>query len=100
MYTLDLVLMGKWYDMIESGVKTEEYRENKPYWRNRLLWKQYEYGIPKYQYKPYTHVRFRRGYTSISMLYEIKEITIGEGKQEWGAPIGWCFIIKLGTRIQ
>ncbi len=30
--TLDLVLREKWYRMIESGVKTEEYREIKPFW--------------------------------------------------------------------
>lgn len=37
MKTLDLVLKGKWYDMIASGEKTEEYREIKPYWEKRLL---------------------------------------------------------------
>ena len=30
MKTLDLVLKHKWYDMIESGLKTEEYREIRP----------------------------------------------------------------------
>ena len=34
---LDLVLKKKWYDMIESGEKTEEYREIKPYWEKRLV---------------------------------------------------------------
>lgn len=37
MKTLDLVLKGKWYDMIASGEKTEEHRETKPYWEKRLL---------------------------------------------------------------
>lgn len=37
MKTLNLVLTGKWYDMIASGEKTEEYREIKPYWEKRLL---------------------------------------------------------------
>lgn len=35
---LDLPLKKEWYNMIESGVKTEEYREIKPYWCNRLLY--------------------------------------------------------------
>lgn len=35
---LDLPLKKEWYEMIESGVKTEEYREIKPYWCNRLLY--------------------------------------------------------------
>lgn len=34
MKILDLPLKAKWYDMIESGVKPEEYREIKPYWGN------------------------------------------------------------------
>lgn len=32
MKTLCLPLKKEWYKMIESGVKTEEYREIKPYW--------------------------------------------------------------------
>lgn len=35
--TLPLPLKKEWYNMIESGVKTEEYREIKPYWINRLI---------------------------------------------------------------
>ena len=32
MKVLHLVLKRKWYDMIASGEKIEEYREIKPYW--------------------------------------------------------------------
>ena len=35
--TLHLFLKDKWYDLIKSGDKTEEYRDIKPYWLNRLL---------------------------------------------------------------
>ena len=35
--TLHLVLNSKWYEMIESGEKTEEYRETKQYWVKRFL---------------------------------------------------------------
>lgn len=34
--TLNLTLKKKWFDMIASGEKKEEYREIKPYWMNRL----------------------------------------------------------------
>lgn len=37
MKVLDLVLKGKWYDMIASGEKREEYREIKPYWIKRII---------------------------------------------------------------
>ena len=129
---LDLPLKKEWYEMIESGIKKEEYREIKPYWCNRLLygcslgineyWKPVlektfkaieEHGerIPKafnlehllvweYGIRAYTHVRFRYGYTKRTMLFELKDITIGKGKTEWGAPEDKeVFILKLGDRI-
>ena len=34
---LHLTLKRKWYEMVASGIKTEEYREIKPYWEKRLL---------------------------------------------------------------
>lgn len=37
--TLKLTLNKKWFDLIEKGIKTEEYREIKPYWFSRLLYK-------------------------------------------------------------
>lgn len=54
MKILDLVLKGKWYDMIASGEKREEYREIKPYWEKRLVdynglrnyYRQYRESLP------------------------------------------------------
>lgn len=84
MKILDLPLKAKWYDMIESGVKPEEYREIKPYWEKRLI------------NRGYTHVRFRYGYTKRTMLREIESIRFGYGNPEWGAPKDkHVFIIKL-----
>ena len=37
MKVLELTLNKKWFDLIEKGVKTEEYREVKRYWIVRLL---------------------------------------------------------------
>ena len=90
MIILDLVLKGKWYDMIERGAKLEEYREIKPYWNKRLF------------SRPYTHVRFRRGYTKKSMTYTIPgEIRKGFGFAAcWGAPSNkQVYIIPIGTRV-
>jgi len=36
MKTLKLTIKKKWFDMILSGEKTEEYREIKPYWTFRF----------------------------------------------------------------
>lgn len=129
MKTLYLPLKKEWYEMIESGVKIEEYREIKPYWCDRLLMG-YPLGreywnavlpnafknarksknvaisdalhhllIWNYGLRDYTHVKFSYGYTKRTMTFEIEEITIGRGKTEWGAPSNDVFIIKLGKKI-
>ena len=105
--TLHLVLIGKWYDMIESGEKTEEYRETKQYWIKRILegstTKHPELtSIPRQISKQakYERVCFHRGYTNRTMIFEIKEVSIGIGKATWGAPVDKeVIIIKLGRRI-
>ena len=88
MKTLHLVLKHKWYDMIASGEKKEEYREIKPYWTKRLTYP-----------CRYTYVCFHRGYTSTTMTFAIKSIGTGQGNPEWGAPNDPVFIIKLGKRV-
>lgn len=104
---LDLPLKKEWYNMIESGTKTEEYREVKPYWIKRLcansdkLWQCADCDgllmcsacfLPK----NYTHVRFRYGYAKRTITREIESISIGYGKPEWGAPTDkQVFIIKF-----
>ena len=105
--TLHLVLIGKWYDMIESGEKTEEYREIKHYWVKRILEdstaQQPELtSIPRPISKQtkYERVCFHRGYTNRTMIFEIKDISGGVGKAIWGAPKDKeVIIIKLGNRI-
>ena len=116
MKTLYLPLKKEWYEMIESGEKTEEYREIKPYWEKRLL--QFEeikrdivclramrfigckVNVCARYSRGYTHVCFSYGYTKRTMTFECKGITIGKGNPAWGAPkICKVFIIKLGKRI-
>lgn len=112
---LHLPLKAKWYDMIESGEKTEEYREITPYFMVRL----FEMNDDEVtgNYRPmskktaqdivnhpecseiiseaiecydirarYTHVRFHYGYTQRCFINRIDSITIGRGNPEWGAP--------------
>ena len=87
--TLFLPLKAKWYDMIESGEKTEEYREFKKYWFKRLANKKYKY------------VRFSYGYTRRTMTFEIEDLGWDIGRPEWGATPGKvCFVIRLGRRLK
>lgn len=122
MKTLNLVLKHKWYDMIESGEKKEEYREIKPYWANRLLRirRDFAYDFDSWSdcidmlksetehamkamnavYKDYEQVCFHKGYTSTVMTFKIYRISTGKGNPEWGAPTDRpVFIIKLGDRV-
>ena len=106
--TLHLVLKGKWYDMIESGKKTEEYREPKLYWIKRILdgssAKRPELAPVSSRlslWTKYERVCFHRGYTSQTMTFKIKGVSVGMGNVAFGAPVDKAvIIIKLGNRIQ
>lgn len=114
MKILYLPLRKEWYEMIERGDKPEEYREESPYWRRRLIecygafdWCDMR-GLggrlcggcsagPRFKY--FDAVCFSYGYTRRRMMFECKGITVGQGRPEWGAPDHETFIIKLGKRI-
>ena len=99
MRTLHLILKRKWYDMIASGEKKEEYREITPYYIERLnSWLLINKGSrPLYHYD---NICFHRGYTKTTMTFSINGILIGPGKPGWGAEPGKkYFIIKLGEQI-
>ena len=102
MKILDLSLTYKWYDMIASGTKREEYREIKDYWLHRLTYIRFFTGKLDSELslaKHYDFVRFHRGQGGkLSMLIECKGISVGYGNPEWGAPTNKeVFIIKLGN---
>ena len=87
MNILHLTLKKKWFDMILAGIKIEEYREIKPYWRKRLLGKKF-YAI-----------HFRNGYGKSAPCFTIKLTRLYKslGIVEWGAPAGKeVFILRLG----
>jgi hypothetical protein len=90
MKILHLTLKKKWFDMIASGQKNEEYREMKPYWSKRLI------GID------YDVVRFRNGYSLSSpvVTLEYKGLLAGLGVTQWGAPVGeTVYILRLGKIV-
>lgn len=101
---LYLAVSKKWFDLIASGKKREEYREIKPYWEKRLLnykaLKEYaeknfkELHIKKYLFPHrtpiedvcerfpagFTHVRFTNGYgfDRPSLEFEIDSISFSK----------------------
>lgn len=95
MRTLHLTLKKRWFDMIASGEKKEEYREIKDYWIARLM--------VHNQPQKYQCVQFRNGYSkdAPTMLIECKGISIGKPAFKWyGAETNKnVFIISLGNII-
>ena len=85
---LMLTLKKKWFEMIASGEKKEEYRDLKQYWITRLE-------------RKVDTIHFKNGYSNDvpEMYVECKAISINGGKPEWG----WdekCFVIKLGAVLE
>jgi hypothetical protein len=124
MKTLNLTLKRKWFDMILSGEKKEEYREIKPYWASRLLDlnEELEYGVfdemiedminpfkrhngPddlmnffNVSFKDFDAVKFRNGYAKDAPAFTIalKGIEIKKGKESWGAEEGkYYFVLNI-----
>ena len=87
--------------MILSGENTEEYREKKDYWIDRLC--DFEKCLNENSYshfKTFDTVTFKNGYqkNAPEMVVEFKGIDIGEAKPEWSDNWqGDVFIIKLGS---
>lgn len=90
METLHLNLKKKWFDMILSGEKKEEYREVKPYWTKRL--KNF------LEEKPFDYIIFKNGYqkNAPTMKVELVSINFGWSKTEWSDTVGKCYVLKLG----
>ena len=63
-----LVLKHKWFDMIASGRKRAEYRDDSDFWRKRIFRKEV--------------VVFHKGYTKETMRFKIKTIERNEGTIE------------------
>ena len=88
--TLELTLKRKWFDMVASGEKKEEYRAASKWIMSRIEGKKYE------------TVRFRNGYNADSPVCVCEYLgwELGYGKLKWGggSAIGNpIVVIKLGN---
>lgn len=93
---LHLTLKKKWFDMIASGEKKEEYREIKPYWQKRLRPFITDETTPKV-------IVFKNGYQKDApmMKVELRGISTGLAKPEWSNNWqGYVYIIRLGNIIK
>lgn len=77
----------RWFDMIRSGEKKEEYRDKTPYYDARLgdcVDKEID-------------VLLRNGYAGTSPTVKATVlVTVGTGRPEWGASPGVeCYVLKI-----
>jgi hypothetical protein len=90
---LTLPIQKKWFDMIESGEKIEEYRK---------MTKRYD-SIFKKRMGSDFEIRYRNGYRAESPLLEcIVSVVVKTGNPKWGAVHGTTYytaIIKDVKRI-
>ena len=87
---LILPIKRKWFDMIISGEKKEEYREIKPYYNKRFGNILLGYSLEDVEIELYENIEFsiifRNGYKAHSSQIKCKcKLNIGVGKEEWGA---------------
>lgn len=77
MKILHLTLKKKWFDMIASSEKTEEYREVKMYWLSRLTYP-FDCPIQPYSFNSFDAIQFRNGYSKYApvILVELKTVCI------------------------
>lgn len=106
---LPLVLKRRWYDMIASGEKREEYRLATPYWMKRM-----DNWAAKWQFRMVAPVvEFRLGYAANAprmafraaivasingeWLYRISRVAYNPA---WGEEATPHYVIALGEQIK
>jgi hypothetical protein len=77
---LHLTLEREWFDDIVRGVKNEEYRELKDYWKKRL------------EGRTYDIVRFRNGYAADAPVMDVEFLGVDKRQD--------CYAIRLGKILR
>jgi hypothetical protein len=96
---LHLTLKRKWFDLIASGQKKYEYRQDKPYWQTRLV-KDDGFG------KEFDIVRFKNGYSKNAPLMDVEFKGISFTTDKWWNPkhgeefTGNIIVIRLGEVLR
>lgn len=87
-----LTIPDKWFNLIKSGVKKEEYREINGYYDS--LFDKYFYDNGK---QKSCYVIFKNGYDKKSQRIKcLCNLCQGYGKKEWGAvPNKYYFILEI-----
>lgn len=99
---LVLPIKKKWFDMIVSGDKPEEYREITPYYQSRFknLFAMYPYSAIPVGADSQKLI-LRNGYSKTSPSCEITAtLDIKQGNPEWGAEQGKeYYVLKISDAV-
>ena len=91
---LTLPIKKKWYDMILSGEKEEEYRDITPYYNQRFA------RYLDVEGNTTTTIKLRNGYSkdSPTMICDVK-IDIDVGLESWGAQLDtYYYVLRILNR--
>lgn len=101
---LPLVLKKKWYDLIASGEKQEEYRDAKPYWNKRInKWRSNQSGSwDDLGKNKKLVIGFSCGYKKPDMFFLAHRTVLEEYSThpEWGEPESEHWILGLRERVE
>lgn len=95
---LTLPIKKKWFDMILSGEKKEEYREIKPYWDRRFKHALHNITLEGW-FNPIIKtgrgtIILKNGYQKNALKIKcFIELTQGYGKTDWGAEPGKLYYV-------
>lgn len=100
-------LAYKWFDMIASGDKLEEYRGGN--WASRILsdktlaevwWQKEGFDDPN-DFHGYHTLRAQRAYSGVWLERKIQRIRWGTPRPEWSGETvsGSCFVIELAPEL-
>lgn len=102
---LTLPIKKKWFDMILSGEKKEEYREMKPYYTSRfrnytktpIMATDAEFKYVLMKCPETVEIMFRNGYSNDRPFFVAKcDLGMGQGNTEWGAePNKEYYVLKI-----
>jgi len=91
MKILHLTVERRWFDLIASGEKHEEYREIKPYWAKRI------------ENRNYDEIHFRNGYRKgtpfMRVVYRGWKFGTWQGKRVYALQLGPVLEVRWGTAI-
>lgn len=96
--TLYLPLKKKWFDMIKSGEKKEEYREINRYWIGRLVAAMVPFTGTVLSFTIFGTLVFTLGYPKADdaerrLEFKNPKIRLDYGQPEWGAEPGKKYFV-------